>query len=63
MVIGQITDVFCDDDAIAEDGYIDIESIGTIAVSGLDSYHISQRLTRLKYAKPNTVPTPLQGEI
>lgn len=63
MVIGQITDIFCHDDAIAKDGYIDIESIGTVVISGLDSYHISQRLTRLKYAKPNIYPTPLQGEI
>lgn len=63
IVIGQITEVFCNDDAIAKDGYIDIESIGTVAISGLDSYHVSQRLTRLNYAKPNIYPTPLQGEI
>jgi hypothetical protein len=53
MVIGEITDIFCDEDAIKEDGYIDIESLNTVAISGLDSYHTSQRLSRLSYAKPD----------
>jgi len=53
MVIGEVTDIFCDDEAIKEDGYIDIESLNTVAISGLDSYHTSQRLSRLSYAKPS----------
>jgi hypothetical protein len=35
-----------------EDGYLDIEKAGTISCTGLDSYHITQRLQRLNYAKP-----------
>ena len=53
MVIGEETDIFCDEEAIKEDGYIDIESLNTVAISGLDSYHTSQRLSRLSYAKPS----------
>ena len=53
MVIGEITAILCDDKAIKEDGYIDIESLNTVAISGLDSYHTSQRLSRLNYAKPD----------
>lgn len=53
MVIGEITDVLCEESAITEDGYIDIEALQTVSVSGLDSYHSSQRLSRLNYAKPN----------
>ncbi len=53
LVIGEITDILCDKSAIGEDGYIDIESLGTVANSGLDSYHLTQRLSRLNYAQPN----------
>ena len=35
-----------------EDGYLDIEAAGTVAVSGLDGYHRATRLARLPYAKP-----------
>jgi flavin reductase (DIM6/NTAB) family NADH-FMN oxidoreductase RutF len=52
LIIGEIDHIICDDSAIGEDGYIDIESLNTIAVSGLDSYHKTQRLSRLNYAKP-----------
>lgn len=51
LVIGQVTDVFCLESAIKQDGYIDVESLNTVAVTGLDSYHVSQRLSRLSYAK------------
>ena len=65
IVIGEITDILCNNSAIQLDGYVDIESLNTVMVSGLDSYHTSNRLSRLHYAKPNTVPTPrsLNGEI
>ncbi|MBA6250636.1 MULTISPECIES: flavin reductase family protein [unclassified Colwellia] len=56
LVIGEITDILCDEIAIKADGYIDIESLGTVAISGLDSYHTSQRLSRLSYAKPEVQP-------
>ncbi|WP_370979558.1 flavin reductase family protein [Agaribacterium sp. ZY112] len=53
LVIGEVTDVLCSPSAIKKDGYIDIESLGSVSVSGLDSYHISKRLSRLSYAKPD----------
>lgn len=64
FVIGEITDVLCQQDAIKNDGYIDIEALGTVAVSGLDSYHVSQRLSRLNYAKPDlpVFSIPLDGD-
>jgi flavin reductase (DIM6/NTAB) family NADH-FMN oxidoreductase RutF len=51
FIIGEITHVICDSIAVKDDGYIDIEAIETVTVSGLDSYHKSERLTRLSYAK------------
>tara|TARA_R110000737_G_scaffold351021_1_gene391896 strand:- start:142 stop:801 length:660 start_codon:yes stop_codon:yes gene_type:complete len=56
LVIGEISDIICDDMAIKADGYIDIESLHTVAISGLDSYHTSKRLSRLSYAKPGVNP-------
>lgn len=53
LVIGEISDILCPQTAIKADGYIDIESLNTVAVSGLDSYHTSNRLSRLSYAKPD----------
>jgi flavin reductase (DIM6/NTAB) family NADH-FMN oxidoreductase RutF len=59
LVIGEITNIICAKAAIKDDGYIDIESLNTVMVSGLDSYHTSQRLSRLSYAKPNNKPITL----
>lgn len=59
FIIGEITNIICDEMAISEDGYIDIESLNTVSISGLDSYHVSQRLSRLQYAKPNQLPLPI----
>lgn len=52
MVIGEITDIICPAGLVKEDGYLDVESAGTVAISGLDSYHKTTRLGRISYAKP-----------
>ena len=51
LVIGEIIDLHVDGAAVQEDGFIDLMSIQTVAVSGLDSYHTTQALSRLPYAK------------
>lgn len=63
IIIGEIIDIICEATAIQNDGYIDIESLETVCVSGLDSYHKTKRLTRLSYAKPDkpTVSINLNG--
>jgi len=52
FIIGEIVEIILPDDLVAGDGYVDIESAGTIAISGLDSYHETKRMARLSYAKP-----------
>jgi flavin reductase (DIM6/NTAB) family NADH-FMN oxidoreductase RutF len=54
FIIGEIIHIICDEEGIQNDGYIDIEALDTVNVSGLDSYHTSKRLARLSYAKPDT---------
>nr|WP_111980165.1 flavin reductase [Algibacillus agarilyticus] len=60
MVIGEITRIITEEHAIQADGYIDIEKLNTVTVSGLDSYHSTSRLSRLAYAKPNIDPLKIE---
>lgn len=53
MIIGEIVHIEVPDTLVHEDGYIDIDGAGTVAVSSLDAYHVGQRLARLSYAKPD----------
>ena len=53
LVIGEIIEIHLPEGAMGEDGFVDIEAHGTVAVSGLDSYHAGQKLCRLSYAKPD----------
>ncbi|MBQ4890397.1 flavin reductase [Shewanella sp. MMG014] len=64
LVIGEVTHVLVDDAAVKTDGYIDIESLNTTTVSGLDSYHTTQRIARLSYAKTNETlyQLPINGK-
>lgn len=52
FIVGEIVEIILPDDVTAKDGFIDIEKAGTIAISGLDSYHETKRIARLSYAKP-----------
>jgi flavin reductase (DIM6/NTAB) family NADH-FMN oxidoreductase RutF len=52
MIIGEIKFVHYPTSCLLEDGFIDIEKAGTITSTGLDSYHTTQVLKRLEYAKP-----------
>lgn len=51
LLIGEIIDVYVDDNAVAEDGFIDLQALETVAITGLDSYHSTHKLARLPYAK------------
>ncbi|MGI2176352.1 flavin reductase family protein [Shewanella ulleungensis] len=51
FVIGEIVDVYVEDSAVEADGFIDLDIIETVAITGLDSYHTTAKLARLPYAK------------
>lgn len=53
MVIGEIVAVYFPENCLSKDGFLDIEKAKSISCSGLDSYHTTQRLDRLSYAKPD----------
>ena len=52
LAVGEIIEVNLPENVVAQDGYIDVEKAGTIAISGLDGYHETIRIARLPYAKP-----------
>jgi flavin reductase (DIM6/NTAB) family NADH-FMN oxidoreductase RutF len=51
LIIGKIVQVSIPENCMLEDGFVDIEKAGSLTVSGLDSYHTTQKLSRLSYAK------------
>lgn len=53
LVIGEIIEVIAPDEYISTDGYLDLEKAGTVAVSALDGYHLTSKLSRLSYARPD----------
>jgi hypothetical protein len=53
IVIGEIVLISLDEKYILNDGIVDLEAAGSITVAGLDSYHRTQKIGRLDYAKPH----------
>ena len=51
ILIGRIIKMIVPDDIVQPDGFIDLEKAGTLTCSGLDSYHSTQQIARLSYAK------------
>jgi len=59
VIIGEIELIQLDESLIGEDGYVDLETAGSITCAGLDSYHRTQKIGRLAYAKPGQEPREL----
>lgn len=60
LMVGKIINVIMSEDYLFEDGTIDLEKAGSITASGLNSYHKTQRLSRLSYAKPDKMPEEIE---
>lgn len=52
LIIGGIEHIWVDEKGLRADGSLDLNVLGTVTVSGLDEYHIGQKLARLSYPKP-----------
>ncbi|MBL7911592.1 MAG: flavin reductase [Bacteroidia bacterium] len=52
LIIGQIEHLYFPKNCLYDDAFLDLEKANTVTCSGLDSYHKTQRLERLSYAKP-----------
>lgn len=62
MLIGEVVRLLLPEQAVMPDGYLDHEQLETVTISGLDSYHVTQRVHRLSYAKPDQPLHPLTQE-
>lgn len=51
LIIGSVENVYLSDEAISDDGYINLEELGIITGTGLDAYHDTHLISRLPYAK------------
>ncbi len=51
MIIGKVKTIYLPEESILSDGFIDLEITKSITNSGLDSYHRTERIVRLPYAK------------
>jgi flavin reductase (DIM6/NTAB) family NADH-FMN oxidoreductase RutF len=56
LVIGEVVLALLPAAAVAADGALDINALGSVAISGLDTYHRGERLQRMAYAKPDQHP-------
>lgn len=59
MVIGEIVEIMLPDNALAEDGFVDLAQMDTVTIGGLDGYYRVEPLFRLSYAKPEQPPKRL----
>jgi flavin reductase (DIM6/NTAB) family NADH-FMN oxidoreductase RutF len=59
FIVGEIVELILPEEIISKDGSVDIEKAGTIAISGLDNYHVTKLIARLAYAKPGVEPKEL----
>jgi flavin reductase (DIM6/NTAB) family NADH-FMN oxidoreductase RutF len=59
IIIGEIVLIRIDKKYLLDDGMVDLEAAGSITVAGLDSYHRTQKIGRLAYAKPGIEPKEL----
>lgn len=51
LIVGAVRELMLPEEAIEGDGFIDLETAGTLAISGLDSYHKTTRLSREDYVR------------
>jgi len=59
LVIARIEQVFVSEKGLREDGSLDYDVLGTVAVTGLDEYHQGQSLGRHSYPKPGMYPSKI----
>lgn len=53
LILGQIKELIIPEECLLKDGFLDLNAAETVAVSGLDAYHLPKRLARFEYARPN----------
>jgi flavin reductase (DIM6/NTAB) family NADH-FMN oxidoreductase RutF len=56
LIVGEIEHLFMPENALFEDGNVDLNAVGDICVSGLETYHEVRQIARLPFARPTELP-------
>ncbi|PLW70717.1 flavin reductase family protein [Pseudohalioglobus lutimaris] len=59
LVIGEVVQAEIPNGCVNEDGSLNLTEAGTVALTGLDSYHRADLMKRMAYAKPDLPPRTL----
>jgi flavin reductase (DIM6/NTAB) family NADH-FMN oxidoreductase RutF len=59
LVVGSIECIYIQKEALKEDGQVDLNALGSVAISGLNNYHIAHQLASYAYARPGEFPENL----
>ena len=60
LVVGQIRELIIEDGLLEPDGFLNLEKAEMLTVLGLDSYHSTNTLKRMEYAKTDRYPKSLK---
>lgn len=52
LIVGQIVEIIMPADYVNADGFISLDLLDTVAISGLDAYYNATLLSRFSYARP-----------
>ena len=56
LMIGEIQHLFLPENALLENGNVDLHAVGDACISGLDGYHAVKQAVRFPFARPDDVP-------
>ena len=56
FVVGSIEMLYLPENLIREDGQLDLNVLGTVAISGLNNYHTTEQIASFPYARPGQFP-------
>ncbi|MFL0683646.1 MAG: flavin reductase family protein [Algoriphagus aquaeductus] len=59
LLIGSIDHIYVEEKGLRMDGSLDLNILETVTVSGLDEYHVGEKLGRLAYPKPGILPVEI----
>lgn len=53
LIIGKIENIYLPDNAIKEDGDLELENLDSVAIGGLDTYYKAEKIARYEYVRPH----------
>ncbi|MDQ8186015.1 flavin reductase family protein [Pelagicoccus sp. SDUM812002] len=55
LIVGEVQDVYVDENAVSDSGYIDLAGLRCAGISGLNSYYKLEKVADFPYARPHEV--------